>query len=170
MSLQRRLTVFFVVIVIMPLGVAGLALHNNVVARVEDDETRLRQTAVESASGLYQTWREVIGERLDASVTTRPFIGELVEDYKRVRLVRSLRELLEDAGGTDYVAAVSADGRILGSVVTRPEFSSHFEVPTVRRIVRGGSVGGPGFFSLKSPFFSHISFKTAASSCGDVVA
>lgn len=57
MSLQRRLTVYFVVIVIMPLGMAGWALHKNMVERVVDDGARFRQTALESASGLYQRGR-----------------------------------------------------------------------------------------------------------------
>ena len=144
MSLQQRLTLFFVLIVILPLAAAGF-----VVQRVIGDEIGERaiislRPALDSTVSLYNSRSQVLVKRVRTSVADDAF-PRLLRDKNGPALDAYLNRRLAASPDVDFLIVTDGDGQVLGSAANDPSFVQGFEPPTTDEIVATGAGTGTGF-------------------------
>lgn len=144
MSLQQRLTLFFVLIVILPLAAAGF-----VVQRVIGDEIGERaiislRPALDSTVSLYNSRADALVKRVRSSVSDNSF-PRLLKDKDGPALDAYLNRQLTGATDVDFLLVTDGDGGVIASASNDPDFVQGFEVPTMEAIVKSGAGTGTGF-------------------------
>ena len=144
MSLQQRLTLFFVLIVILPLAAAGF-----VVQRVIGDEIGERaiislRPALDSTVSLYNSRSQVLVKRVRTAVADDAF-PRLLRDKDGPALDAYLDRRLAASPDVDFLIVTNGDGGVLGSAANDPSFVQGYETPTTDDIVAAGVGTGPGF-------------------------
>lgn len=138
MSLQRRLTIFFMVIVIIPLTVAGFVVQR-IVGREISKRTELSLPgALSSVVTTFEQRTEMLDERLNSTFDSDdppPLAGASgeLDEYLQDRLMTD--EVL------DFVYYVSSDGSIRGSAENTPSFLKGVERPSPQEIASSGGTG-----------------------------
>ena len=145
MSLQQRLTLFFVLIVILPLAAAGF-----VVQRVIGDEIGERalislRPALDTTVSLYNSRSEVLVRRVRNSVSDDQF-PRLLRERDRAGLDAYLSRQLARSADLDFLVVLDG-GRVLGSASNPANFVQGFETPTMAEIGRAPAGAGEGFTS-----------------------
>ena len=139
MSLQQRLTLLFVVIVMLPLSAAGFFLRDTVVGEVRRrEESRLRPTLAETES-LMAARMEAVDE-LIAPVARR--IRRSPAEDPNPRLRPLLKRALARTEELDFLIAVGRSGEVVASSSSEPNFAAGFEAPGVAEIVAEPEVVG----------------------------
>jgi diguanylate cyclase (GGDEF)-like protein len=143
MSLQRRLTLFFVLIVILPLAAAGF-----IVQRVISDEVGRRavlsiRPAMNATVAIYNDMATSLERRVRLSAEGDEQLGRLTARGGRSQFDAYLASALRKLEGVDFLL-VHRDEQILGFASTKGEFLAGFVAPTPQEIATTDGVG-PGF-------------------------
>ena len=144
LSLQQRLTLFFVLIVILPLAAAGF-----VVQRVISDEIGERaiislRPALDATVSLYNSKNEVLVRGVRNAVSDERF-PRLLRKQDGPALDLYLQGRLRQSSNLDFLIVVGPDGDLLGSASKEPEFVQGLEPPTLEQVARSEAGTGMGF-------------------------
>lgn len=147
LSLQRRLTLFFIVVVIVPLAVVGI-----LVQRIFADEVARRGEnalgpALDAPIATYNERAEALDARASTSVGNG--LGRLLRSGNQQRL----DAFLDSFVGTeeiDFLMVVTKNNVRLGTAQTVGEFLPGFEVPRAEELATTGPLGD-GFVSTEIP-------------------
>jgi diguanylate cyclase (GGDEF)-like protein len=143
-SLQRRLTLFFIFIVILPLAAAGFVVRDVVVDEVANRSELGLQPAVNSVVSHYNDRVAVLVDLTQASVAQNQNFAEVIEGEDRQETNAFLEGRLEQTAGLDFLIAQDVSGDIAGSAVAEGKFLPGFSPPTVDEIMTTGRIG-PGY-------------------------
>jgi len=156
MSLQRRLTLFFVLIVILPLTAAALVMQRAVVDRFVQAAADDRRAALDAAVPVFRQRVKALDERVAAAAFSRRVFTQTVRAGRarlgrtagrdRASVERRLGRLLEDESVMDFVIALDREGAVAGSALERPRYLDGFGAPGARAIVASERGIGNGFF------------------------
>ena len=146
MSLQRRLTLFFIIIVMLPLLAAGLVVRYVLVGEVEERAEMSLRPALDSTLVGYNLRVASIDEIVIASVApgvNRGMnLGRLLQQGRASELARKLEARLDGGSALDFIAVLDQRNRPIAFERGRePEFASGFDVSD-GRIVRAARMGG----------------------------
>lgn len=144
MTLQRRLTIFFVLIVILPLAAAGLVVRRVVVGEIERRAVISLAPALDATVALYNDRVEAIDPRVIATVNV-PRFAEAMADRDPEAAERFITEAVEDANSIDFIMAFDEKGRLLASSVEEGNFVPGFEEPSRKELAEAEDPIGPGF-------------------------
>ena len=143
MSLQRRLTLVFILIVILPLAAAGFIVQRLVVDEIARRAVISLGPSLDAAVLIYNNRAEVIDERVRAAVGV-PRFGKLLESRDQRPVGAFLAEKVRSTEGLDFLIALDRKGRPLGTALSGADFLGSFETPGLRQIMER-EVAGPGF-------------------------
>ncbi|MFN2388304.1 MAG: hypothetical protein ABR575_01660 [Actinomycetota bacterium] len=149
MSLQRRLTLFFVLIVILPLAAAGFVVQRVVVDEIAKRARLSLGPALDATAVLYDDRAAAITEAVGAAIG--PDFVRLVQGGTRSLLEAHLEELLAESETLDFLVVLDR-GRDISAFGARPgRFLEGFVSPGPGEIVAAESGGGDGFIRVESP-------------------
>ena len=144
MSLQRRLTLYFVLIVILPLAIAGVLVQRVVVGELARRSLLSLRPALNSTVQTYNGQVDLLETEIRSMVST-PRIGNAITDGDWTALQRRMTEALQDAEVVDFLIVRSPDGEVLASEGEAPQFLSGFEPPSLAEIPSEKPGAHPGF-------------------------
>lgn len=155
-SLQRRLTLFFIVIVILPLTAAGFVVQRVVVGEIERRALLAIDPALDATVTLYNDRVSAVADRTKAAVGPSPRLASLLARGDRASMDRFLARKLKasenralqgpDASpGLDFLIALDKRSRVLGSAFNDAAFVTGFDQPSVAEITAAGAGAGAGF-------------------------
>lgn len=144
MSLQRRLTLYFVLIVILPLAIAGVLVQRVVVGELSRRSVLSLRPALNSAVQSYNGQIDLLEPEIRALVST-PRLGRLIDERKAGALQREVQASLETAEVVDFLAVESPSGEVIATVGSEPRFLSGFAVPTLAQVASSTPGAHPGF-------------------------
>ncbi|MGI8773464.1 MAG: hypothetical protein ACR2KQ_00420, partial [Actinomycetota bacterium] len=113
MSLQRRLTLFFVLIVILPLAAAGFVVQRVVVGEIDRRSVLALGPALDATVALYNDRVEALDSRVRAAMGVTRF-AELLEEGSSGRLDDFLQARLSGARSLDFLIALDTNDRVIG--------------------------------------------------------
>ncbi|MGH2729404.1 MAG: diguanylate cyclase [Actinomycetota bacterium] len=143
MSLQKRLTFFFVVIVVVPLAVAGFLVHRVVTTEISRRATLTLDPALGATEAIYEQ-RVAALDSLVVAVQ-RPHFAELLDEGDRTSIDRFLGRVLTELEGLDFLAVTDTDGSLIGFFQQPPDFVSGFTPSSVDEILDEERVAEPEF-------------------------
>lgn len=141
MSLQRRLTLFFILIVILPLGVAGYVVQDIVISRASEEAQSALTPAVNSVVARYNDRVLVLSDLTRASLPQNEDFAVAIEKDDRAETDDFLKERLRDTDGLDFLIALDRGLDIAGAAGTKGDFLSGFSPPTFDEIMATDLVG-----------------------------
>lgn len=144
MSLQRRLTLFFVAIVILPLAIAAFMVQRVVVGEVNRRAEISLAPALDSITVLYNDRSEGIDERVHAAVD-RTAIREALDTGSRLEIDTLLQLRLDATQGIDFMLLLDEDGAVRGFARNRARFVPGVETPGIGEIRSSPCCLGDGF-------------------------
>src|SRR5918997_2884707 len=113
MSLQRRLTLFFVLIVILPLVAAGYVVQRVVVGEISRRAVLALDPALDAAVAVYNARVDDMPDDVRTTVE-RPRLARLIEGGRSAEVKEFLVDSLARAGGLDFLILLDERGTILG--------------------------------------------------------
>ncbi|MPZ90593.1 MAG: diguanylate cyclase [Actinobacteria bacterium] len=144
MSLQRRLTLFFILIVILPLAAAGFVVQDVVVREVANRAESALRPAVNSIVARYNERVSVLGDVTRASLSQNEDFVEIIEGDDRSNTDDFLKRRLNATNGLDFLIALNPGEDIAGAATKRGFFLPGFSPPTVDEIMSADGIG-PGY-------------------------
>lgn len=144
MSLQRRLTLFFVLIVILPLVAAGYVVQRVVVGEISRRAVLALDPALDAAVAVYNARVHDMPGDVRRTVE-RPRLAELIERGDHAEVKDFLVEGLDRAGDLDFLILLDDEGRVLGHARRLAEFVDGVERPDPGDILDVEGTSGPGF-------------------------
>ncbi|MGH2775990.1 MAG: diguanylate cyclase [Actinomycetota bacterium] len=144
MSLQRRLTLFFILIVILPLAAAGFVVQDVVVGEVANRAESSLRPAVNSVVARYNERVSVLEDVTTASLSQDERFAGVIEDNERTKTDEFLKRRLQDTNGLDFLIALDPGADVAGAATNPGEFLSGFSPPTADEIISTGVIG-PGY-------------------------
>jgi diguanylate cyclase (GGDEF)-like protein len=150
MSLQRRLSLFFIVIVILPLGAGAFAVQRVLVGEVRERATGSLEPALNSALLVYKARADAV-RSLASSTVQSPRLGSLVQRARRPAIDRFLRARLGESNDAalDFLVALGPANKVLGSASRPGVFSSSFEMPAPAVVATAAPGPSTGFYRTK---------------------
>jgi two-component system cell cycle response regulator len=143
MSLQKRLTFFFVVIVVVPLAVAGFLVHRVVSTEISRRATLTLDPALGATEAIYEQ-RVAALDSLVVAVQ-RPRFAELLDDEDRTAIDAFLGRVVAELEGLDFLAVTDTDGSLIGYFAQPPDFVSGFTPSAVEEILDKETIAEPEF-------------------------
>jgi len=143
-SLQRRLTLFFILIVILPLGVAGYVVQDIVINQVSEQAQSALTPAANSVVARYNDRVSVLSDLTRSSLPQNEDFAVAIEKDDRAETDDFLKARLRDADGLDFLIALDQGLDIAGAAGTKGDFLNGFSPPTFDEIMATDLVG-PGF-------------------------
>jgi diguanylate cyclase (GGDEF)-like protein len=144
MSLQRRLTLFFVLIVILPLVAAGYVVQRVVVGEISRRAVLALDPSLDAAVAVYNDRFSDMDHDVRTTVE-RPKLARLIDDRDEAATERFLRRRLAASDELDFLILVDERGRVAGSAVSPGEFAPGFEAPGVPELLDATGASGSGF-------------------------
>ncbi|HZK50574.1 MAG TPA: diguanylate cyclase [Actinomycetota bacterium] len=144
MSLQRRLTLFFILIVILPLAAAGFVVQDVFVGEVANRAESSLRPSVNSVVARYNERVSVLEDVTRASLTDTENFAEFIEGDDRTLTDEFLGRRLEATNGLDFLIALDPGADIAGAATKRGLFLQGFSPPTADEIMGMGQIG-PGY-------------------------
>lgn len=144
MSLQRRLTLYFVLIVMLPLVAAAFGVQQVVGAELERRAVSALQPALDGAVSVYNTRIEIFEPELRSTIGS-PRLAALLVDDDRAALENYLATLVAGADALDVIVLTRPDGSVLGTAMREPRFLAGFDAPTPLDIATSPERKGEGF-------------------------
>jgi hypothetical protein len=132
MSLQRRLTLFFVLIVILPLGVAGFAVQRVVVNEISRRAVLSLAPALDATVALYRDRVEALDARVRGTVGLSRF-SEVLSTGTTEEVGTFLTGRLDSSSNLDFFIAFDRKGRRIAYTSVEGDFVA----PTISRRPRG---------------------------------
>lgn len=148
MSLQRRLTLFFVAIVILPLALAAFMVQRVVVGEVTRRAEISLAPALDSSTVLYNDRYEALNERVDYALH-RPGTSDLILTTERAQVERVLERRLKASEGLDFMILFDTEGEVLGFAREPGEFVPGFAPPGISELRDGACCPGAGFVRIE---------------------
>lgn len=145
MSLQRRLTLFFVLIVILPLGVAGFAVQRVVVNEISRRAVLSLAPALDATVALYRDRVEALDARVRGTVGLSRF-SEVLSTGTTEEIGTFLSSRLDSSSNLDFFIAFDRKGRRIAYTSVDGDFVEGFPLPSADDI-EAASGAGPGFIS-----------------------
>jgi diguanylate cyclase (GGDEF)-like protein len=145
MSLQRRLTLFFILIVILPLAAAGFVVQRVVVEEIGSRAELALDPALDATTALYNERVEALDPRLRASLNLPRFTA-LLDRGEADAIELFVRRQIDRSPNLDFILAFDRDGDQLAFESSPPRFLPGVDVPTGRQIRNAGEGAGAGFF------------------------
>lgn len=142
MSLQRRLTLFFILIVILPLVVAGLVVQRVVVGEFRQRSNEALRPALTAAALRYNERVQGIEAFTRAAVTRNADFARLLSSGDRARINGFLDDALAPRQGLDFLVALDDGGRLAGSAFEPASFAAGFSMPSVDEIIAQRKAAG----------------------------
>jgi diguanylate cyclase (GGDEF)-like protein len=143
-SLQRRLTLYFVLIVILPLAIAGVLVQRVVVGELARRSLLSLRPALDSAITSFNGQIEVL-EPESRSLIATPRFARLLEGGASPELDRHVQELVRASDVVDFLIVQSKAGRVLAAESESADFLSGFEPPSFSEITSSPAGAGLGF-------------------------
>ncbi|MDQ4144720.1 MAG: diguanylate cyclase [Actinomycetota bacterium] len=149
MSLRRKLTLFFVLIVMLPLIAAAVVVHQVVVGEVKDRANIALQPALNTVLASYNGRAPYVDGLVERALVPEDDLGEALagednlRDFLRARVGRS--------SGVDFLLVLNDRG-IVEFASTQPRFVKTFEPPGARDIadsVRSPDAPSTGFVASR---------------------
>ena len=144
MSLQRRLTLFFVLIVILPLVAAGYVVQRVVVGEISRRAVLALDPALDAAVAVYNARVDDLPDDVRTTVERRR-LAKLIAGGRSDAAKEFLVESLARAGGLDFLILLDGDGRVVGHARSPGEFVDGFERPDPGEILATEGMTGRGF-------------------------
>lgn len=144
MSLQRRLALFFVLIVILPLAVAGFIVQRVVVDEISRRAVLSLGPAVDATVALYRDRAEALDARVRGTLGLSQF-AEILKSRDAVRVRGFLSSRLSETSNLDFFVAYDDRGNRLAFEHSRGDFVEGFEMPTADDIEAAENGAGIGF-------------------------
>lgn len=144
MSLQRRLTLYFVLIVMLPLIAAAFGVQQVVGAELERRAVSALQPVLDAAVTGYNGEVEDLEPELRSSIGS-PRLARLLVADDRPGLEGHLASLVARAEALDVIVLTTPDGDVLATAMRPPRFLNGFDVPTPIEIARSAEPKGEGF-------------------------
>ncbi|HEX2050553.1 MAG TPA: diguanylate cyclase [Actinomycetota bacterium] len=146
MSLRRRLTLFFVLIVIVPLALAGFAVQrvvaNEMARRAADD----LEPALDTTVALYRRDAGAADDHLARLLVEPGRLARVLESGRRAAADDYLAGSLARARAFDFLGIVDPSGRVLAFArASRPQLLPGVGVPAATRLVTPRTGLGPGY-------------------------
>jgi diguanylate cyclase (GGDEF)-like protein len=142
MSLQRRLTLFFVLIVMLPLAAAGFVVRHVVVGEVERRVELSLLPPLHQVETLYESQTQSLRQLARLMFETRAFATRL--DSRNPSAMQAFLERKARAADTfDFLWALDRHDEPLGAFVRPPDFDSGFERPSAQSILTAIDSGEP---------------------------
>jgi diguanylate cyclase (GGDEF)-like protein len=144
LSLQRRLTLYFVLIVILPLAIAGVLVQRVVVGELSRRSLLALRPALNSAVSEYNAEVELLEPEIKSLIGTRRFSGLM--DHRRLEaspISAHLDALVSRSEVIDFLIVRSPSGRLVAAESELGQFLNGFEMPSWEEI--GLASSGPGF-------------------------
>lgn len=150
MSLQRRLTLYFVLIVILPLAIAGVLVQRVVVGELSRRSLLALRPALNTAVTEYNAHVELLEPEIKSLIGTPKFSSLLVERLTKVdRFQKHLGSLVRQSEAVDFLIVRSPNGKVATAQSEPGNFLTGFQMPTWADISRSST--GPGF--TRSPAY-----------------
>ena len=144
MSLQQRLTLFFVLIVILPLAAAGFVVQRVIGDEIGERATISLRPALDATVSLYNSRSDVLINRVRSSVGDDAF-PRLLREKNGPALDGYLRRQLANSTDLDFLIVIDGKEQVMGSAYKVPDFVEGFEPATMPEVVRSGPGTGSGF-------------------------
>jgi diguanylate cyclase (GGDEF)-like protein len=144
MSLQQRLTLFFVLIVILPLAAAGFVVQRVIGAEIGERAIISLRPSLDATVSLYNSRTDALVKRARAAVSDDAF-PRLLKAKKGPELDAYLDRQLQGTTDVDFLIVVGPDGRVMGAASNDPEFVQGFEAPEMGEIAGSAELTGAGF-------------------------
>lgn len=145
MSLQRRLTMFFILIVILPLTVAGFVVDRAVVGEVSRRAVLGLGPAVNASVVRYNDRARLLDQLVPLSVENASSFGAALARERRGEIEDILEGRLEEIRALEFLIALDEKRRIVGSAARPTHFAPGFDRPLYKEIVAASPGAGPGF-------------------------
>lgn len=145
MSLQRRLTVFFVLIVILPLLAAGLIVQRVIVGEISRRAVLSLRPALDATVAIYNGEFESLDRRVRATVAGEPGFAAAFQDDSRSQLDAFLERSLAESHDLDFLLALDRSRNVIGFASMPGEFLPGFASPGPGEIATAGSGIGHAF-------------------------
>jgi diguanylate cyclase (GGDEF)-like protein len=133
MSLQRRLTLLFTLILILPLAAAGFIVQRAVVEEIERRALLSLEPALDIAGVVYNDRIESMRQQV-AAASASPRLATLVDERRGDALETFLRSRLQPQG-LDFLIVVNERGRTVAAALGDSEYVEGFEPPGPREII-----------------------------------
>lgn len=144
MSLQRRLTLYFVLIVIIPLAIAGVLVQRVVVGELARRSLLSLRPALDSAVTNYNGHSEILEPETRAIVSTHSF-AEVMARGDNSEIGSHVNRILRTSEVVDFLIVRSPRGGFIAARAEAPSFLPGFDVPTFEDIVGTDAATGDGF-------------------------
>lgn len=146
MSLQRRLTLYFAIVVFVPLAIAGFLVQQQVTLEIERRAVSSLGPALHGVVNLYNERVEALEAPVGFAVS-RPRFAALMRAGDRRPINVFLDEQVGTIDGVDFLAVLDRSGRLVGAAEGPARFVPGIETPSARSIVQAGCCSGPGYTS-----------------------
>jgi len=143
MSLQQRLTLFFVLIVILPLAAAGFVVQRVIGEEIGERAIISLRPALDATVSVYNDRAEALVRRTRSAVADDTF-PRLLSRGDRASLDNYLARQLAGTTDLDFLIVVDG-GRVVGSAAAPGQFVQGFEPPSIAQIADAQPGAGRGF-------------------------
>ncbi len=145
MSLQRRLTLFFVLIVILPLLAAGLIVQRVIVGEISRRAVLSLRPALDATVAIYNRQAESLDRRVRMTVEGEPRFATLFQQGRAAPLEDYLARRLDESLDLDFLVAVGRRGEVVAFASKQPSFLPGFRPPAPTAIAEADPGVGDGF-------------------------
>jgi diguanylate cyclase (GGDEF)-like protein len=143
-SLQRRLTLYFVLIVIIPLAIAGVLVQRVVVGELARRSLLSLRPALDSAVTTYNGQSEILEPETRAIISTHSF-AKIMAAGDNGEIGAHVNRILRASDVVDFLIIRSPRGGFISARAEAPSFLPGFATPTFEDIARAEGEGGSGF-------------------------
>ncbi len=140
MTLHRRLTVFFIAIVILPLAAAAFVVQRFVVGEIERRARLSLGPSLNASIVLYNDRRLALDDRVYGAIISVASFGRLLQSGEPGAIDAFLEERLTDEGGLDFLMVLDRKGRRLGFASVPATFAPGIAMPGPTEILEAGKV------------------------------
>lgn len=144
MSLQRRLTLYFVLIVMLPLIAAAFGVQQVVGGELERRATLSLRPALDSAVSVYNSRLDILEPELRSRVANRAF-ARVLESEDRTELKAQLDRVIAGAEALDMVVVLDPDGIVRAAAARPADLLPGYPAPSAEDIVSARDREGDGF-------------------------
>ncbi|HWL65035.1 MAG TPA: diguanylate cyclase [Actinomycetota bacterium] len=144
MSLQRKLTLFFVTIVMLPLVAAAFIVQRVISDEVGERAVLTMRPTLDATMALYNDDLAQLEQRVRSSISQPGKLSAALESSDRAELKKYLQARLGASSNLDFLL-IQRDRSILAYVANEPRFLSGVPVPNAFEVAAAKEGSGKGF-------------------------